>query len=133
LLTLIASPSRGGTVTANPTSQDGFYNSGAAVQLTATANSGYEFGGYSGALTGASNPQSVVTSAPRSVTGNFTALSGAVVSTNPPGLSVTVDGVAYTGTQNFSWALGSVHTLAVNSPQNGTAGTRYAWANWSDG
>jgi len=132
-LTLSASPGSGGTVAANPSSADGFYNSGTSVQLTATANSGYQFGSFSGALTGASNPQSVVMSAPRSVAGNFTALSGAVVSTNPPGLSFTVDGVAYTGTHNFSWALGSVHTLAVNSPQNGTAGTRYAWANWSDG
>src|SRR5260221_292066 len=132
-LTLSASPGSGGTVAANPSPPDGFYNSGTSVQLTATANSGYQFGGYSGDLTGPSKPQSVLMSAPHSVTGNFNALSGTVVSTNPPGLGFTVDGVAYTSAQNFSWALGSAHTLAVNSPQNGPAGSRYAWANWSDG
>src|SRR5258706_14617984 len=94
-LTLTASPGSGGTVAANPSSSDGFYNSGTSVQLTATANSGYQFGSYSGALTGASNPQSVVISAPRSVDGNFIALSGVVVSTNPPGLSFTLDGSVY--------------------------------------
>jgi len=132
-LTLAASPSGGGALAASPASPDGFYNSGASVQLTATANSGYQFGSFSGDLSGASNPQSVVLSAPRSVTGNFTALTGVVVSTNPPGLGFTVDGVSFTGTQNFSWVAGSMHTLVVNSPQNGIVGTRYAWANWSDG
>src|SRR5260221_368285 len=132
-LTATASPGSGGTVVANPSSPDGFYNGGTSVQLTATANSGKQFGGFSGDLTGTSNPQSVLMSAPRSVTANFNALSGTVVSTNPPGLGFTVDGVAYTSAQNFSWALGSAHTLAVNSPQNGIAGTRYAWANWNDG
>ena len=53
--------------------------------------------------------------------------------TNPPGLGFTVDGVAYSSAQNFSWVAGSMHSVAVSSPQNGTAGTRYAWTNWSDG
>jgi hypothetical protein len=133
LLTLATSPSGGGSLVANPASADRYYSNGTSVQVAATANSGYQFGGFAGDLTGATNPQSVVMSAPRSVTGNFAALTGIVVSTNPPGLGFTVDGIAYTGTQNFSWVAGSMHTLAVNSPQNGAAGTRYAWANWSDG
>jgi len=133
LLTLSASPSGGGALTASPASPDGYYNSATPVQLTASPNSGFQFGAFSGDLTGASNPQTLVMSAPRSVTGNFTALTGVVVGTNPPGLGFMVDGVSFTGAQNFSWVAGTVHTLAINSPQNATAGTRYAWANWSDG
>ncbi len=133
LLTLTASPSGGGTLTASPASPDGYYASATPVQVTAAPNSGFQFGAFSGDLTGTSNPQTVVLSARRSVTGSFTALTGVVVGTNPPGLNFTVDGVSFTGAQNFSWVAGTVHTLAVNSPQNGAVGTRYAWANWSDG
>ena len=43
-----------GSVTANPPSTDGYYASGASVQLTATANLGYQFTGWTGDLSGAS-------------------------------------------------------------------------------
>ncbi len=48
LLTTIASPSSGGTV--GPAS--GFYNAGQQVALSATPNSGYSFGGWSGTGSG---------------------------------------------------------------------------------
>ena len=72
LLTTAAAPGAGGSISANPASADGFYNSGTSVQLTATANGGYTFAGFSGDVTALTNPQSVVMSAPRSVTANFT-------------------------------------------------------------
>jgi hypothetical protein len=72
LLTTSVSPSGGGSVGANPTSTDRYYNSGLAVQLTATANTGFQFANWTGDLTGTTNPQSVTMSAPRSVTANFT-------------------------------------------------------------
>ena len=55
------------------------------------------------------------------------------VATNPSGLGLTVDGSDYTAPQTFSWTQGSSHTLAVTSPQAGSAGTRHPFANWSDG
>jgi hypothetical protein len=55
------------------------------------------------------------------------------VRTNPVGRAFTVDGVGYTASQTFNWTPGSSHTIATTSPQNGAAGTRYVWANWSDG
>jgi hypothetical protein len=54
------------------------------------------------------------------------------VATNPSGLGITVDGTGYTAPQTFNWIAGSSHSLAVTSPQAGTAGTRYPFANWSD-
>ncbi len=54
------------------------------------------------------------------------------VGTNPDGLSFMVDSVLYNSTQNFNWALGSVHTLSTTSPQ-GAGPVRYLWNNWSDG
>src|SRR5262249_8965731 len=73
LLTLHASPAAGGTISPNPASPggDGYYDSGTPVLVTATANSGYQFTGFSGALTGTANPQSVTMNAPATVTANF--------------------------------------------------------------
>jgi len=57
-----------------------------------------------------------------------------VVTTSPAGLTFTVDGTAYTSTQNFTWTAGTNHTIGVSSPQTlpGVNGTRYLFANWSD-
>jgi hypothetical protein len=61
LLTAAASPSVGGTVTANPASASGYYNSGASVQLTAAANSGYQCSAWGGSLSGTANPHFFLT------------------------------------------------------------------------
>ncbi|OLE16451.1 MAG: hypothetical protein AUG83_02945 [Acidobacteria bacterium 13_1_20CM_4_57_11] len=67
-LTTTASPTGGGSVTAG-----GWFNSGASVTITATANSGFTFTGFTGDLSGSTNPQTLVMSAPRNVTANFAA------------------------------------------------------------
>jgi len=71
LLTLAASPNGWGSLTANPASADGYYANGTSVQITAAATSGFAFTGFSGDLTGSTNPQSIAMTAPRSVTGSF--------------------------------------------------------------
>ncbi|HEY6390067.1 MAG TPA: S8 family serine peptidase, partial [Bryobacteraceae bacterium] len=99
LLTLGASPAGGGTLAANPASGDGYYASGTSVQVTAAANPNYQFANFSGDLTGAANPQSVVMNAPRSVTANYNVQT--TTTTNPAGLSITVDGINFTAPQTF--------------------------------
>ncbi|MBZ5724795.1 MAG: hypothetical protein LAP87_07335, partial [Acidobacteriia bacterium] len=131
LLTAAASPAAGGSVTASPVSPDGFYAAGAIVQLTAAPSANFQFANWSGDLAGAANPQQVTMSAPHTVAARFSALAGITVATNPPGLSVTVDGATYTAPQTFNWTAGSTHTIAVSAPQ-GTAGTRHSFVNWSD-
>jgi hypothetical protein len=54
------------------------------------------------------------------------------VTTNPSGLSVTVDGTTYTAPQTFNWVVGSSHTIATTSPQNISGGTEQVWSSWSD-
>jgi len=50
-----------------------------------------------------------------------------------PGLSFTVDGKNYTGTQTFSWAVTSQHTWNTTATQAGSAGTQYVFTGWSNG
>src|SRR5260370_6551029 len=69
-------------------------------------------------------------SAPRAVTGNFNV--AATVTTSPAGLSIIVDGTTFVAPLTFNWTPGSSHSINVSSPQNGPAGTHYAWSSWSD-
>lgn len=55
------------------------------------------------------------------------------VSTSPQGLSFSVDGTPYTGTQTLTWTIGTDHTLSTTATQNPTAGTQDNFSNWSDG
>ncbi|MCX7004939.1 MAG: hypothetical protein NTV22_16920, partial [bacterium] len=55
------------------------------------------------------------------------------VQANPPGHAFTVDSVAYTNAQTFSWVQGALHALGTTSPQNSGAGVQDLWTSWSDG
>ena len=69
-------------------------------------------------------------------TGTLTADAATIqvtVQTNLAGLAFTVDNTTYSSPQTFSWVPGSSHTIATTSPQNGAAGVRYTWMNWSGG
>lgn len=65
--------------------------------------------------------------------GTWTAGAAVTVATNPAGLALTIDGVAYTGMQTFTWGAGSQHTIAAATQAPlGTMGPQYVFANWSD-
>ncbi len=130
-LNLSASPSAGGTLT--PTS--GSYFAANSVQnISATANSGYQFKNWTGGTVANANSASttVTMNAPVNLTANFDSLVQVTVQTSPPGQSFTVDNTSYSTPQIFSWISGSQHTIATTSPQ-GSGGTRYVFNNWSDG
>jgi hypothetical protein len=127
-LTSDASPSAGGAI--SPPS--GWYNAGAAVSVSASANGGYQFSGFSGGLSGTTTPQTLTMNAPVSVTANYSALSNITVTSVPAGRSLTVDSNACTAPCSFQWVVGSNHTIATAGTQAGGVGTQYVFANWSD-
>jgi len=55
------------------------------------------------------------------------------VGTSPAGLAFTVDGTTYTSSQVLVWTVGTMHTIAVTSPQIPVLGTEYTFTQWSDG
>ena len=82
--TLTIGASTGGTT--SPAAGTYSYASGSAVQVTATAASGYTFAGWSGAATGTSNPVSITMNANKTLTPAFTPTSaGSSVSINAGG------------------------------------------------
>jgi len=70
-----------GAVTRNPNKTS--YTAGETVTLQATANSGYTFTGWSGDLSGSTNPATLTMSANRSVTAGFAAINNGGTTTNP--------------------------------------------------
>ncbi len=71
-LTLNVNPSGGGTVSKTP--NQATYTLGATVQISATANSGYTFTGWTGDTTGTTSPLTITMRSNKNITANFTAI-----------------------------------------------------------
>ena len=104
-LTTSASPAPGGSITPG-----GWYNSGAIATVSATPNAGYVFTGFSGSLSGTTNPGSLTMTAPMSVTATFNSTSPVLILTTA--LPVANAGAPYSatlaasgGTPPYSWSV----------------------------
>jgi hypothetical protein len=120
LLTTNISPGGSGAVNANPSSGDGYFNSGTSVQLTAAPASGFGFSAFSGDLTGGTNPQSLMMSAVRMVTATFSAIPpsvGPVAPSSGTGATQIFSGTytQSTGYHNLQW----VQMLFATAPDGG--------------
>jgi photosystem II stability/assembly factor-like uncharacterized protein len=109
-LSLAVTPAAGGQLTAAPSTSDGYYNSGASVQIQAAPAPGYGFWYFSGGATGTTNPVSVTITQPLSVTGNFYCAMSAF-SYSP--YSTSSDST--TGLMDFSTGAGCAWTAASDS------------------
>jgi rhamnogalacturonan endolyase len=140
-LTVNINPSGAGSVTLNPSG--GVYVAGTTVTLTAVANSGWVFSGWSGSLTGSQNPATIVMNSSKTVTANFVRSSYTLtVNINPSGAgsvtlnpsggvyvagtTVTLTAVANSGWVFSSWSgslTGSQNpaTIVMNSSKTVTA------------
>jgi hypothetical protein len=100
---LNVSPGTGGSITLEP--PGGVYAAGTAVTVTAVADAGFAFTGWSGDLAGATNPETLVVDADKSVAASFAAAfslsvapgAGGSIALEPPGGSY-LDGTVVTVT-----------------------------------
>jgi len=113
--TLTTSTTGPGTVTLNPAG--GTYDEGTVVTVTATPASGSTFTGWSGALSGATNPTTITMNANKSVTAAFAQVQTLAV---PGNVNATATNKSATVTwSSVSGATGYVVNFCV--PNNGTA------------
>jgi len=129
-LTTAASPAAGGSVTAVPSSPDGLYNAGAVVQLSATANPGYQFTGWSGDVSGSAVPASVTMAAPHTVTATFAAtVSGAAspVSASPAAGSQMTQTFTFTFSDTAGTANLQIVDVLINNFLDGRHGCYVAF------
>jgi uncharacterized repeat protein (TIGR02543 family) len=101
----------GGTVTTNPTGSSFAPNT--SVTLTAAASSGYTFTGWSGAVTGTTNPTTITMNGNKAVTATFT-------SNNP---SASFDLLANGLWESFKDSFGSTVTMTKSSTSVATTWT----------
>ena len=83
-----------GTVTANPEPTDGKYAYGTIVTLTATPATGYSFTGWSGDLTGTTNPATITMTGDKTVTATF-AINTYTISVTATNGSAVADKASY--------------------------------------
>ncbi len=116
--TLSASATNG-SVTRTP--DKAAYNDGETVTVEAVADAGYEFSGWSGDLSGSTNPATVTMSGDKSVTANFSVLAPTTYTLNTSGtngsVTKTPDKAAYNA--------GETVTLTA------TPNAGYSFAGWS--
>ncbi|MCX7956892.1 MAG: InlB B-repeat-containing protein [Endomicrobia bacterium] len=115
-------PSGAGTVNLNPSG--GVYTAGTQVTLTAVPNSGYQFDGWSGNLTGTTNPATITMNSNKVVTANFSQQQQQTytltVSINPTG-----GGSVVLNPAGGTYVAGTQVTLTA------TASSGYVFSGWS--
>jgi uncharacterized protein (TIGR03437 family) len=72
-------------------------------------------------------------SSPASLLAQFVSAVGVTLLTNPPGLTLVVDGANQTSPVNVYWAAGSTHTIAAPPSQTDSSGAPWTWRDWSNG
>jgi hypothetical protein len=127
LLTAQTTPSGSGSVTATPSSTDGYYAAGTAVALKAVAAGGFTFSQWTGALSGATNPQSVTMSGPRTVTAAFGAASSGMANDEIPG-AAAIGSLPYKGSQGTRGA--SSNKTDPTHSCTGSQDARTVWFNF---
>jgi len=138
LVLFSVSPPMGGTTTP---SGGGWYDFGAEIAISATANLGYAFSTWT-----VNNPSFLVTDPSSAFTAVVVSGAGAVsanfipvlvsvtIASTPQGFNfVRVDGYMVMTPATFYWEAGTTHILEAVSPVGGSAGTRYIWTGWSNG
>src|SRR5262245_15684475 len=93
------------------------YASGTVVTLTATPGAGFQFSGWSGDLTAATNPTTITMSASRTVTATFTAITQGPFTLS---LGVTGSGSVSANPDQPSYAAGTVVTLTATASAGST-------------
>lgn len=125
----------GGNGTVSPSS--GWQDAATNVTISATPDPGYGFNGWtgtgSGSYSGSANPTTVAMNAPITETAVFGTSISVTVQSIPTGRVLAVDGNAFSGSQTFTWAPVSLHTIEATSPQDAGTDARYVFRNWSDG
>jgi len=110
------SPTGGGTITLSPSQAS--YPSGTSVQVTANPSIGYSFSSFSGAVTGTTNPATLVVNGNKSVTATFVA-------------SQCVLTINVVGSGTVTPASGSTYVCGTPVTITATPGTGYSFGQFS--
>jgi len=139
-------PEGAGTVEVSPAAEDGFYPFGAVLSLRAVPAGDLKFldwnPGAGGATYLSANAQGLgsavneytVRADNAFYVANFTSRPVTTVTSQPPGVLVSVDGLTAYTPRNFVWEPGTVHSISMPESQSiNNATARAAFVEWSNG
>ncbi|HEY1337728.1 MAG TPA: hypothetical protein VGF59_09475 [Bryobacteraceae bacterium] len=135
-LELSALPANGGSFLVNGAAPQSTYASGSNLTVTAVPANGYVFSQFTGDAAGQNASVQLVMNGAKTIQGVFApaAQPQTTLATSPAGLSLMVDGVAYTTPVSFPWAVGENHSVQAPTQLSGPlSGTRFVPSFWSDG
>jgi cysteine-rich repeat protein len=113
-LDLATDPPGGGSVAIDPPTVDRFFFENQVVSWVAVPAPDHRFTGFTGNPSGGQGGYGfAVMDRPRSVVAHFEPLS-LTITTDPPGLSLLVDGRRIVTPRTYGWAAGSVHSLSAD-------------------
>ena len=133
-LNVTAKPAAGGTVTGS-----GWYNPGESADVTASANGGFRFVGFSGDLVETRSTVRVSMTGPKKVIANFTAIPVAITfqargpmnTAGPTGANITVNGAPHT--LPVTLQLDPTQTYRIEGFDVIGASERWLFQRWSNG
>lgn len=119
-----------GSYTISPFAADGYYPCDSEVTLTATPADGVKFLDWTAAV-GATNPRTFRVNQAWDIRPNFTRGQTITFRTEPPGLTVRVNGANYFTPRSFTTRDGATYNL--EAPNLNFSTLRYRFSKWSQG
>ncbi|RCK72832.1 MAG: hypothetical protein IGBAC_0324 [Ignavibacteriae bacterium] len=110
-----------------------FYTEGDTLQITARANKGYIFTGWSGSINSTNNPINIIVDSSKTIYANFAEAAEITFKTQPESLNILINNTNYRTPVKINFLKGSSHNLSTISPQYDSTGKiKYEWNSWSD-
>lgn len=125
-------PQWGGSIDLSPPGE--WHRKDSLVYLTALPNTSnnYIFSFWQGDISGKSNPDTLMVNSPKNVRAIFITTEETLITSEPSGLPVVVDGKEYISPKYFNWEYGTLHTMSVPAEYQPDSETRYLFRRWSD-
>lgn len=109
-----------------------WYLKDSELAVKAVAQPNFRFSNWLGGLSGTDTLKTLVMNNPKHIQANFKFYRSILITSEPIGLHMIIDGDTVISPKIYEWDVGSQHTLEVDSILLVDAGTRYMFSNWSN-
>jgi len=125
-------PEWGGTITFSPPGNWQKENTYTTVTAVPDTANNYIFASWSGDLISTNNPGTLYVDKLKNITANFNTTEKTLITTEPSGLPITVDGVNYVSPKYFNWSYGTTHSISVPGKYKPNNDVQYLFQHWTD-
>lgn len=132
LIQTSVNPDWGGTIKFTPSGKWQKKDTNTLITAVPDSVNNYIFASWSGDIISAINPETLFIDKPKSITANFNTIEKTLVTTEPSGIPITVDGKDYISPKYFLWPYGTTHSIGAPKIYNPNNDVKYIYQYWSD-